>query len=259
MRIAIINSNPDEDLSKGIESASNLIFNAKEKQAEVIIFGFNFLKIKEQIEQSKNIIKHYKESAKKADINILTSRIFHSENNKIYSAVAYINSQGKIKGWQPVINLTKNEERYLSPGPMVKCMDTILNKTIALSNFDVFDPVINRQLDSVDCKTLIMQVNPISTLEQEAFRELAIERSMSQANLVIVISLPDIKHSIETFNPASFVVYQGKEITESSPFEDMLIVDIDYDYISDFKLVLQKVEIPKLLEQKFMQENQRGL
>jgi len=247
MKIAIAQYRPSESIDTNLETVINLVNKASKKDVSLIFFNQFFLGFIDSIYNQK-VVTTLSKAATLHNIEIVTGNLVVNElNNEISSA--FFDRKGNLSSFDPEITATSMQDARS------RLFNTELGTLMVLSELEAYDSEIDSIIHEIKPEIILMQVSAISLLEQQAIKELALERSLNQAHLVLTASM------IGEFNNRQFLgnsitVMQGEITAEASASDsELLITDIDPERFIDYNELREPVIIPELLKQKLVHDS----
>lgn|GEM_PF-5698215 len=253
MKLAVIQQKILDNFDENLSSLSEKIKEAVSYGAEVICLSECFAGEDISPERGAKVLDFLSKVASKNKVSIITGNVIFSNpegETKEFSAV--INRTGKIIGLQEKISSPFCSNKVTEDGKL-NLIDTDLGKIIILSQLDCIDGSIEEEIISLEPDLIVMQFSSVSLLESEAVKELALSRSLGEANVVITASLVG-KIGDRVCLGNSFIAFQGEIITEAAGNESVMVVELDSSRFFKYKGLRETVVMPDLLKQKFERE-----
>lgn len=247
MKIAIAQYRPSESIDANLRTVVSLVSKAREKDAGLICFNQFFLGFVDSVYDQK-VISALRKAAIDNNIEIVTGNLVVNKSDTEASC-AFFDKQGKLHAFGPEITATSMQNASS------RLFDTKLGRLMVLSELEAYDSEIDSIIDDIKPEVILMQVSAISLLELQAIKELALERSLNQAHLILTASM------IGEFNNRQFIgnsiaVMQGEITAEASSSDsELLVTNIDPDHFVDYNELREPVTIPELLKQKLVHDS----
>ena len=246
MKIALAQYRPSESIDTNLETVVSLASKASKKDAHLICFNQFFLGFVDS-EYNQKVIAILSKVAQENHIEIITGNLVVNElNNK--TSCAFFDLNGKLHAFDP--ELTANSKQDAGS----RLFDTGLGTIMVLSELEAYDSEIDSLAYKIKPEIILMQVSAISLLELQAIKELALERSLNQAHLILTASMIG-EFNNKQFLGNSIATMQGEIIAEASAGSELLITDIDPNRFIDYNELKEPVTIPELLKQKLVHDS----
>ncbi|MDO8886429.1 carbon-nitrogen hydrolase family protein [Candidatus Oleimmundimicrobium sp.] len=252
MKLVIVQRGILDDFDENLSCLAAKIKEAAGSGAEMVCLSEYFAGKNISVKHCKRIIEFLSQLSSKYKIDIVTGNfLFSQPNGTVKEVSAVINKKGKVAGLQKKVNsyLQKDEEKNKE----LVLITSNIGKIIILSQLDAFDDSLEEQLINLEPDLILMQFSPVSLLELEAIKGLALSRSLGETNVVVGISLIGEDNG-DNYIGNSFVAFQGEIVAEASDKECVMIVEIDSSRFFKYKNLKETVILPELLKQKFEHE-----
>lgn len=242
MIAAVAQFAPTEEISENLAKISSICKKAAGKKSQLVVFPDNSLN--GELEELKDVISDLANIARDNKINILTGGIFVRENEKKKKKSFLFSNSGDLIGSQEEISANKSANLnnfYLDDVSV--CI---------LTDLDAFNEKLLRKLSASTVNIVVLQVKPISKLEAEAIKELAISLSGSFADLVLVPWRFEPDNTV--YSEGGFIAYEGEIIEELNENEEFIVKDVNLKSFIDYKGLREKINLPQILKDKFEEE-----
>ena len=245
MKIALAQYQPKEEFKLNIHLALRYIDEAGDAGATIICFNQFFLGIVPN-KYDRRLIAALAEAAIKNKIAIVTGNLIINKNNCAATS-AYFNANGEITNIQSEKTPACG---FNAPGLFA----TGLGPMLALTELEAYDSQVDSLIQDIKPKVILMQSSAISLLEAAAIKELAIDRSYSQAPLVLAVSMIG-KCLNKDYLGCTMAVMQGQILAEAPDSANILLLaDADTANCANYQVLRKQVTIPELLQQKLTHE-----
>lgn len=245
MKIALAQYQPQEDYGLNRDLVCRYIGEAGAAGAAMICFNQFFLGMVRG-KYDKTLLDTIASAACKNKIAIVTGSLIVNKHN-CEATSAYFNEDGEITG-------IASEKRPVCGLNGLELFETALGPMLTLTALEAYDSQVDNLIQELKPKVILMQSSAISLLEAEAIKKLAIDRSYSQAPLVLTVSM------IGSFFKNDYIgctmaVMQGQILAEAPDNTDtLLLVDADTANCANYQVLRKQVTIPELLRQKLIHE-----
>ena len=256
MKLAILQQKVLDDFDENLSSLTGKIEEAVGSGAEMVCLSECFAGRDISSKCYRKAMESLSQISSKYDIDIVTGGFLLSQpSGETEEVSAVINKKGEMTGLQKKINSCF--QRGEKESKNLTLIDSCIGKLIILSQLDAIDDSLEEQIIDLEPDLILMQFSSVSFLELEAIKELALNRSLGETNVVVVVSLVG-KVGSDTCLGNSFVAFQGEIMAEASDKEYVMIVDIDPSRFLKFKSLRETFIVPELLKQKFEHERRLG-
>lgn len=242
MIAAVAQFAPTEEISDNLAKISSISKKAAVNKSQLVVFPDNSLN--RELDDLQVVISDLSIIARDNKINILTGGIFVWENGKKKKKSFLFSNTGDLIGSQEEISTNKSinlDNLYLDDVSV--CI---------LTDLDAFNDKLLRKLSASTVNILVLQVNPISKLEAEAIKELAISLSGNFADLVLVPWRFEPDNTV--YSEGGFIAYEGEIIEELNENQELIIKDVNLKSFIDYKGLREKINLPQILKDKFLEK-----
>lgn len=242
MIAAVAQFTPTEEISDNLAKISSICKKAADEKSQIIVFPDN--SINRDLKEFQYVIDELSRISAQNQINVLTGGIFIRENGIKSKRSFLISGSGELLGSQEEIS--SNQANTIN--------NFYLNdiSICILSDLDAFNEKLLNKLSSSTVNVVILQVNPISKLEAEAIKELAISLSGNFADLVLVPWR--FEPNTSAYSEGGFIAYEGEIIEELNENQELIIKEVNLKSFIDYKMLREKINLPQILKDKFQEE-----
>jgi len=248
MKIALAQYQPKEDFNVNLDLALRYISEAGSAGAAMICFNQFFLGGFSN-KYDKNLLDALAAAARENKIAVVTGNLVVNKKNCEATSV-YFNASGKI-------DRVESENTPACGFSDLGLFNTSLGPMLALTAFEAYDSQVDNLIQELKPKVILMQCSAISLLEAAAIKKLAIDRSYSQAPLVLTVSMIGDFFNKEYLG-CTMAVMQGQILAEAPDnVNSLLLVEADTANCANYQVLRKQVIIPELLRQKLTHEAAR--
>ncbi len=256
MRVAVAQQQLEPTFELNMAKVSAMTKEAADRGAEVVCFGEFFLGEDIDCSGLNSVYRFILDLGSRNSICVVSGS-FPLELSDAHCDVSLmVDAEGHALGYQSKFNPNPWCLAEIRCGDELGVFETPLGQTSILSGLDAIDPEVDEHLVREHPEALIMQLSPITELEREAVRELALKRSFGDANVVVVPAL--CGGGDRCLMGSSFVALEGEMIAEAGRGEELLTVDLDPLSYVRIESIREGAVIPELLLQKLAAEKAAG-